>query len=68
MDINNFSLANMKIYHHGRMNLMVGLCKQLKLPEIFNIYLEKTLGRKTDISYGVMAEIMIDDHMHHYIC
>ena len=38
---------------------MVGLCEQLKLPEIFNINLQKNPGRNTDIPYGVMAEMMI---------
>ena len=66
MDINNLSLDNMEMYIHGKMNFMVGLCEQLKLPEIFNINLDKSSGRNTDIPYGVMAEMMIvnicDDH------
>ena len=45
---------------------MVGLCKQLRLSEVFNLNLEKSLNWNTDIPYGVIAEIMIvniyDDH------
>lgn len=66
MDMNNVSLNDVEMYSHGRMNFIVGLCEQLKLPEVFNKNLEKTLGRKTDIPYGIMAEIMLvnicDDH------
>ena len=66
MDINNLSLDSMEMYSHGKMNFMVGLCEQLKLPEIFNSNLQKNSGRNTDITYGVMAEMMIvnicDDH------
>lgn len=66
MDINNLLLANMEMYYHGKMNFIVGLCEQLRLPKVFNLNLEKSLGRKTDIPYGIMAEMMIvnicDDH------
>jgi len=70
MDIKNLStLSNnidMEMYCHGKMNFMVGLCEQLKLPEIFDANLQKQLGRKPDIPYGIMAEMMIvnicDDH------
>lgn len=59
MDIANLLLNNMEMYYHGKMNFIVGICEQLKLPEVFNLDLEKSLGRKTDIPYGVMAEMMI---------
>jgi transposase len=66
MDISNLSLDNIEMYSHGRMNFMVGLCERLSLPGIFNANLEKVLGRKTDIPYGIMAEMMLvnicDDH------
>lgn len=66
MDINNVSLNDIEMYSHGRMNFIVGLCEQLNLPEVFNINLEKTLGRRSDIPYGIMAEMMLvnicDDH------
>ena len=41
------------------MNFIVGLCEQMKLPKVFNLDLEKSLGRKKDIPYGIMAEMMI---------
>jgi transposase len=59
MDINNLLSADIETYYHGKMNFIVGLCEQLKLPEVFNLNLEKSLGRNTDIPYGVMAEMMI---------
>jgi transposase len=66
MDIKNLSLDSMEMYCHGKMNFVVGLCEQLGLPEVFNTNLEKSIGRKTDIPYGIMAEMMLvnicDDH------
>lgn len=67
MDINNLSLDSVEMYCHGKMNFMVGLCcEQSRLPEVFNKNLEKISGRKTDIPYGIMAEMMLvnicDDH------
>jgi hypothetical protein len=59
MDINNLLSADIETYYHGKMNFIVGLCEQLKLPEVFNLNLEKSLGRNTDIPYGVMAEMML---------
>lgn len=66
MDTTNVDIDSLEMYSHGKMNFMVGLCEKLGLPEIFNKNLEKTLGRKTDIPYGIMAEMMLvnicDDH------
>ena len=66
MDINNISLDSVEMYCHGKMNFVVGLCEKLGLPEVFNINLEKNVGRKTDIPYGIVAEMMLvnicDDH------
>lgn len=66
MDINSVEINNIEIYSHGKMNFMVGLCEKLGLPEVFNSNLEKHLGRKPDIPYGIMAEMMLvnicDDH------
>lgn len=66
MDINDLLSINMEMYYDGKMNFVVGLCEQLRLPEVFNLNLEKSLGRKTNIPYGIMAEMMIvnicDDH------
>jgi len=66
MDINGLDINSVEMYSHGKMNFMVGLCEKLSLPEIFNANLEKPLGRKTDIPYGIMAEMLLvnicDDH------
>ena len=35
------------------MNFIVGLCEQMGLSAVFNKNLEKSLGRKTDIPYGI---------------
>ncbi|MBU3183176.1 IS1634 family transposase, partial [Clostridium psychrophilum] len=59
MNMNDILSIDMEMYYDCKMNFMVGLCEQLKLPEVFNLNLEKSLGRKTDISYGIMAEMMI---------
>ena len=59
MDMNDMLSLDIKTYYDCKMNFMVGLCEQLKLTEVFNLNLEKCLGRKTDIPYGVMAEMMI---------
>jgi len=66
MDISSVDINNMEMYSHGKMNFMVGLCEKLRLPEVFNSNLEKHLGRRPDIPYGIMAEMMLvnicDDH------
>jgi hypothetical protein len=71
MEINDLLSVNMEMYHDGKMNFIVGLCEQLRLPEVFNLNLEKHLGKKTDIPYGVMAKIMIvniyDEHQPLYL-
>lgn len=66
MDINGVDINSVEMFSHGKMNFMVGLCEKLMLPEVFNTNLEKHLGRKPDIAYGIMAEMMLvnicDDH------
>lgn len=66
MDTNGIEINSIEMFSHGKMNFMVGLCEKLRLPEVFNKNLEKALGRKTDIPYGIMAEMMLvnicDDH------
>ena len=71
MDMDTLLSCDMEMYYHGKMNFIVGLCEQMKLPKVFNLDLEKVLGRKTDIPYGIMAEMMIvnicDGHKPLYI-
>jgi len=60
------NINDVEMYSHGKMNFMVGLCEKLRLPKVFDSNLEKHLGRKPDIPYGIMAEMMLvnicDDH------
>jgi transposase len=46
-------------YTHGKASLIAGICKRLDVSTTVNRYLSKSSGRKPDISYGVMAEMMI---------
>lgn len=66
MDNASVEINNIEMYSHGKMNFMVGLCEKLGVPEVFNLNLEKHLGRKSDIPYGIIAEMMLvnicDDH------
>lgn len=57
--INTVDIDNVEMYSHGKINFMVGICEKVGLPEVFNTNLEKHLGRKTDISHGTMAEMML---------
>ncbi|AZV57649.1 DUF4277 domain-containing protein [Clostridium sp. AWRP] len=52
-------LENVRAYFHGKMNFAAGICKKLKVSEIIEKSLSKSNGRKPDISYGTLAEMMI---------
>ncbi|MDO9535791.1 MAG: hypothetical protein Q7J85_10790, partial [Bacillota bacterium] len=43
----------------GRLQLIVGLCEKIGVTDVFNKYLEKEMGRPSDMPAGVEAEIMI---------
>lgn len=51
-------------YDHGKATLIAGVCKKLNVPGIFDQYLSKSNGRKPDISYGIMAQMMIANLCH----
>ena len=59
MAINYIKGAEQDTYWHGKMNLTVGLCESMGVPDIFNKYLDSGYGRKPDIPYGVLAEMLI---------
>ncbi|MDO9565421.1 MAG: IS1634 family transposase, partial [Candidatus Desulfaltia sp.] len=42
-----------------RLQLIVGLCEKIGVTDVFNKYLEKEMGRPSDMPAGVEAEIMI---------
>lgn len=51
-------------YNHGKATLIAGMCKKLNVTEIFNQYLSKLNGRKPEISYGTMAQMMLANICH----
>jgi transposase len=59
MDINDVKGTDIETYWHGKMNLMVGLCESMGVPDIFNKCLDSDCGRTPDIPYGVLAEMLI---------
>jgi len=52
-------IDSMKMNIDGKLNLIVGVCQKIGLAEIFNKHVTKDLGRKPDIPYGIIAEMMI---------
>jgi len=52
-------IDSMKMNIDGKLNLIVGVCQRIGLAEIFNKHVTKDLGRKPDIPYGIIAEMMI---------
>ena len=52
-------LENVRTYFHGKMNFVAGICEKLKVSEIIENSLSKSNGRKPDIPYGTLAEMMI---------
>ena len=53
-------------YRNGKAGLIIGLCEQIGLGEIFDEYLTQHTGRPAEISYGHMAQMMLvtiaDEH------
>ena len=52
-------IDSMKMNTDGKLNLIVGVCQKIGVAEIFNKHVTKDLGRKPDIPYGIIAEMMI---------
>ena len=59
MDISDVKGIETETYWHGKMNLIVGICESMGLPDIFNKNLNSDCGRKPDIPYGVLAQMLI---------
>jgi len=54
----------MEAYSHGKATLVAGMCKKLNVLNIFDQYLTKQNGRKPDISYGTIAQMMLANLCH----
>lgn len=54
----------MEAYSHGKATLVAGMCKKLGVINIFDQYLTKQNGRKPDIAYGIMAQMMLANLCH----
>ncbi|WP_160357904.1 IS1634 family transposase, partial [Clostridium chromiireducens] len=54
----------MEAYSHGKATLVAGMCKKLNIINIFDKYLTKQNGRKPDISYGIIAQMMLANLCH----
>jgi transposase len=52
-------IDSMKMNIDGKLNLIVGVCQKIGLAEVFNKHVTKDLGRKPDIPYGIVAEMMV---------
>jgi len=52
-------LDSMKMNIDGKLNLIVGVCQKIGLAEVFNKHVTKDVGRKPDIPYGIIAEMMV---------
>jgi len=59
MDINDVKGIETETYWHVKINLIVCICKSMGLPDVFNKNLNLDCGRKTDILYGVLVEMLI---------
>lgn len=59
MDITNVKGTDIETYWHGKMNLTVGLCESMGIPDVFNKYLNSDCGRTPDSPYGVLAEMLM---------
>ncbi|MBP2021824.1 transposase [Clostridium punense] len=46
-------------YYYSKMNFIAGICNKLGVTSTMNHYLTSSNGRKPDISYGTLAEMMI---------
>lgn len=62
----NFSFDDIKSYTDGKAGLIVGLCEQIGVGQVFDKHLTQHSGRPADISYGTLAQMMLvnmaDDH------
>jgi len=59
MENNQVNNMEVNCYSHGKMNFIAGICRKLNVSSVFQQSLAKSNGRKPDIPYGTMAELMI---------
>lgn len=62
----NIGFDQIKSYTDGKAGFIVGICEQIGLGEVFDRHLTQVTGRQPEISYGVLAQMMLvnmaDDH------
>lgn len=62
----NIGFDQIKSYTDGKAGLIIGICEQVGLNEVFDRHLTQLTGRPPEISYGVLAQMMLvnmaDDH------
>jgi len=59
MQPGSIDLDNVRTYTDGRLQLFVGLCEKIGLPQIINKHMEKATGRPMDIPPGIEAMILM---------
>jgi len=59
MQPETIDLNNVRTYTDGRLQLFVGLCEKICLPQIINKHMEKATGRPMDIPPGIEAMILM---------
>jgi transposase len=52
-------LDQVRTYTDGRLQLFVGMCEKIDLPQIISKHMKKTTGRPSDIDQGVAAMILM---------
>ena len=52
-------LNHVRTYTDGRLQLFVGLCEKIGLPQIINQHMQKATGRPMDISPGIEAMMLM---------
>lgn len=59
MQSETIDLNTVRTYTDGRLQLFVGLCEKIGLPQIINKHMQKATGRPMDISPGIEAMILM---------
>lgn len=59
MQSESIDLNNVRTYTDGRLQLFVGLCEKIGLPQIINKHMQRSTGRPMDIPPGVEAMILM---------
>jgi len=59
MQAEMIDLNHVRTYTDGRLQLFVGLCEKIGLPQIINKHMQKATGRPMDISPGIEAMMLM---------